>query len=606
MKKNGFSLIEVLLSLSILGGVTAAGLSTLNENIEKNKSTTFVKKINDIVNAVDARIAIDGYDPDLWNKLSWINESEINDDLINKELNSSSSKCSGGTWNPSIISEQKTILLPCLFSTDAGKMDIDLRAKINNDSSGFIQNFEVVFFFKSEEAFTKNLRNIRAAMREIDSSEKRENTGSHNMSIVSRTDSDQEITSFDCINNIANCAFKASYDRSGGNEYLRADGGNSLINDHLTFIETKGDSPLKCIRWANTDRSGTGNWTQQLDEDCGVGIYRNDPYPVMVDVVADTGTFKNILLDKDCKIYSWNGSSVIDSGSTSPCGINATSGNIYQVVENISSKQIESSILYSETANFLIANIKDIIADTIKADRISAVTEFKTDLIKSYSVANNIVLDSNVTINEILNAKNNVNISGDLYTVGNAYVEGDITSLNSLISIKALELKEINIENSSCSVNGSLSITSNGSLLNCVSGLWNSAIKDSTPVGTVAMWSTTSIPSGWIEMNGQSTAPYPKLRSIVGNNVSDLRGVFVRGWDHGRGIDTGRGLQTYQADEFKSHNHAMDFWVARGNGGGLPAGYRDVAGSFQRNSRDTGGSETRPKNISLMYIIKAS
>lgn len=63
---NGFTLFEVLISLSILGTASIFGLQKLSDEIDKNNIYNFVKNINDVVNAVDSRISIDGYDPDLW------------------------------------------------------------------------------------------------------------------------------------------------------------------------------------------------------------------------------------------------------------------------------------------------------------------------------------------------------------------------------------------------------------------------------------------------------------------------------------------------------------------------------------------------------------
>ena len=53
------------------------------------------------------------------------------------------------------------------------------------------------------------------------------------------------------------------------------------------------------------------------------------------------------------------------------------------------------------------------------------------------------------------------------------------------------------------------------------------------------------------EQKCQKTIPvtireYPALFAIVGANVPDLRGEFVRGWDHNRGIDNNRALLSAQ------------------------------------------------------------
>lgn len=64
--------------------------------------------------------------------------------------------------------------------------------------------------------------------------------------------------------------------------------------------------------------------------------------------------------------------------------------------------------------------------------------------------------------------------------------------------------------------------------------------------GIVAYFGGASCPGGWIEANGQSTAAWPTLADVIGATVPDLRGEFVRGWDHGRGVDPGRTLRSWQ------------------------------------------------------------
>ncbi len=156
--------------------------------------------------------------------------------------------------------------------------------------------------------------------------------------------------------------------------------------------------------------------------------------------------------------------------------------------------------------------------------------------------------------------------------------------------------------------------------------------EESAPIGTVALWTTATPPSGWIEMNGQSTASYPDLANIVGANVPDLRGEFVRGWDNGRGVDTGRNLNVVQSESINAsslsfvgnalpaHTHSSSVKVGvSGSTSGTHALYRisNIHGNSSAvsiGSKSAGtpsgtivgnGTETKPRNVALMYIIRA-
>jgi len=122
------------------------------------------------------------------------------------------------------------------------------------------------------------------------------------------------------------------------------------------------------------------------------------------------------------------------------------------------------------------------------------------------------------------------------------------------------------------------------------------------PTGAIMAFGMNSVPTGWLECNGQSTSGYTALAALVGANVPDLRGYFVRGWDNSRGVDNGRVFASAQDDQFKAHTH-----------GGVPLlnGDDDRGDSFSNfninsigNTYSAGGTETRPKNIALLYCIK--
>ncbi|MEB7275850.1 phage tail protein, partial [Escherichia coli] len=91
------------------------------------------------------------------------------------------------------------------------------------------------------------------------------------------------------------------------------------------------------------------------------------------------------------------------------------------------------------------------------------------------------------------------------------------------------------------------------------------------PVGVPVPWPSATPPTGWLKCNGAafSAEEYPELaKAYPTNKLPDLRGEFIRGWDDGRGIDTGRALLNWQPHTILDHAHYMELWT----GGGLAAG----------------------------------
>lgn len=127
----------------------------------------------------------------------------------------------------------------------------------------------------------------------------------------------------------------------------------------------------------------------------------------------------------------------------------------------------------------------------------------------------------------------------------------------------------------------------------------------SVPAGAIMAFYRNAAPTGWLECNGQSVAAYPNLVALGLTNAPDLRGEFVRGWDNGKGTDPGRALASTQLDEFKGHTHEYfgASYTSAAPGGGTPLASSARSASMG-NTSSTGGSETRPRNIALMYCIK--
>lgn len=112
-------------------------------------------------------------------------------------------------------------------------------------------------------------------------------------------------------------------------------------------------------------------------------------------------------------------------------------------------------------------------------------------------------------------------------------------------------------------------------------------------------------------------------RSTTGTHIvlPDARGEFLRGWDDGRGVDSGRSFWAAQADALKAHTHGVtDPGHSHGNVGGTNAiGTGQFAAGQSGNAfvlngnvnastgisiQSTGGSETRPRNLSPLICIR--
>lgn len=133
--------------------------------------------------------------------------------------------------------------------------------------------------------------------------------------------------------------------------------------------------------------------------------------------------------------------------------------------------------------------------------------------------------------------------------------------------------------------------------------------------GTVQAFAMNTAPTGWLKANGAavSRTTYAALFAAIGTtfgvgdgsttfNLPDLRGEFIRGWDDGRGVDSARVFGSAQAHAYPSHSHAITRGSAAGAGddAAIASG---TSGSFNTGTSGS-GSETRPRNIALLYCIK--
>lgn len=191
------------------------------------------------------------------------------------------------------------------------------------------------------------------------------------------------------------------------------------------------------------------------------------------------------------------------------------------------------------------------------------------------------------------------------------------------------------------------------------------SLKDEVcPIGAIQSFAFSSVPAGWLACDGSivQIADYPSLYAVIGDTfgksvngtflLPDLRGRFIRGLDEEGTIDTDkRVLGSFQQDSIQGHGHQIkaddnntssggshdhrvyfdnkvpgariladnvsaiksrndshdDYWTTSESGShkhSLPNYYALQPVSLPGESINV-SRETRPKNIALLYCIKA-
>lgn len=654
-KKRGITLIESLLSLSIIGTITTSFIIFKGEESDDVKYNLLAEDLSTIITAIDTRFSIDGYNINHWNKKEW-KEEEVAEELLSKQLRSAYLDKCKGEWEPKLEEEHQTELIECDLWKYKIPMGLNTEAEITEDSMGFVDRFNLIVYFEEDEEFIDNFYLLNHSKRILKGKQYKETSGNYFFEFVLKNDPNTPLNVQTCIEEKSNCALKSSFSRSGLNETVRVDGQNSFYNDKISFVEDKLNEPLKCIRWKKTN-SGTWIKTLMNEDDCGIGVYKESGYPTVVEVNADNGTYKNILINKECKVFEWNSATkeveeVV--GEFTACGMTENEDEIYQIVDNIHSDKGYFKNFYATDIEGEQSSSTNIITDRVSADFITVsnnmdVNQFaetqdlevlnqtvlKSADIERLTVYGESTFEKKLTFEADLTIDNNIEVNNlmtatDVLTIKST-VDQDLTAINEIKTDEYLVLTKTETEGASCSPQGSLAKTSNGSALNCINGKWIKMGSNVIPMGTIAIWGGSSVPSGWLECDGKSIpSSYSSLKSFLGSSKTpDLRGVFLRGLDEGTGRDnlcysgdntldyycmltldslglskTTRTLGTFQLDANKRHRHTETHFTGERSARGGSGLADNSLGTYYTSTE--GAQEMVPRNISLKYIIKAN
>jgi microcystin-dependent protein len=229
------------------------------------------------------------------------------------------------------------------------------------------------------------------------------------------------------------------------------------------------------------------------------------------------------------------------------------------------------------------------------------------------------ILKYNKTTGDLIIPDNVNYIAADtaLSTALTAYINAQNAILDAAHDALVASLKEGAFLDVGTSANELVQLNADAKLP-AVNGSLLTNLPDTLPIGSIIMVPYSTPDTNYLECNGQavSRATYATLFSKLGVtygsgdgtntfNIPDYRGEFLRVWDDGRGVDSGRALGSLQSDANKSHYHGLGKEGINANNGSTITVGSDSSAAANAQTGYSGDSESRPRNISVMAQIKA-
>ena len=138
------------------------------------------------------------------------------------------------------------------------------------------------------------------------------------------------------------------------------------------------------------------------------------------------------------------------------------------------------------------------------------------------------------------------------------------------------------------------------------------------PAGMISSFCASTPPTGWLQCNGAavSRTTYADLFAAIGTvygagdgsttfNVPEMRGEFLRAWDNGRGVDSGRAIGTFQDSTGIDSSTPTGGSLGMDNQDGPQKSSSSYQIAFQSGAGRTAYRyKLRPRNVALLTCIK--
>lgn len=452
---KGLTLMETLIVVSI--SILIIGMSVYWAGIfqKKRQASASASDIVQIISGIDRRLFLDGYDASKWGDLNYTTNSEVSN-FFNEKLISKSASC-GKTngWEPITDKIENTTeaskmesasLVPCNLWSEIVPWSSLASIDIEN-LDGKVTAINLYLKQKNDINFDKNFSYMRQAITEMKAKDSQEIAGMHYYQFVDDTDKSNPISALKCADLKSRCIIKATFSaEEGTSEYLRTDGGNSMVNSAISFKPSIDSPSLNCLRWKADE---TGAYVSSTVK-CGIGVYDTSATESnkRVDVVIDSMTTKGMYLNKACNQYQYNFSNqMLEIVGSSPCGIYEKDGSVIQATEKVNTTKLLAQKI--QARDLFISNL-DVQEALTVMNTVTARGDVKVD--GKTTINQGMTVEKNAKFQNNLEIKNTLNVMGD--TTVQALAAENIYSANNIdantFRADYLDLNSAKAINSTC------------------------------------------------------------------------------------------------------------------------------------------------------------
>lgn len=331
-KISGLTLMESLVSLMILISLSIGIFYMYTEKIKKTQAELFGSEVIKYLKLTDEKLEISGYSEKAWPVKSSNSYDEFKN-FMYQNYNSTYGSCKGG-WTPIIdksntesdsLKERnemekakleitnKTSLIDCnYFNSDKYFFEMTPYTVVNfNSSTRAIEDINFLFRFKNTNNAKNDFINIKRAVDTMRAQDPKNLSGQHSYTFVSTDNITRDIKPIACLNLGDKCAIKASFKRSGQNDYVRTDGLSPMENSVVTFkmhsyvlgqdnrTDIAHGVVRACESWSFNEISKS--WTKTKTLRCGMGLYENQLVASLIDGEI---TSEGFYLNQQCNRFS--------------------------------------------------------------------------------------------------------------------------------------------------------------------------------------------------------------------------------------------------------------------------------------------------------------